>query len=133
METTEHLCCTATTPRDGRSFVAAALRERPDDRIEDRAVLLASELVTNAIVHAQSGEVPLSLRLDGRGLRVSVQDSDRQPPHAPPFDPATPGGNGIHIVDALSTRWGFMTVPQGGKVVWFEINWDEPVPSTPTV
>jgi anti-sigma regulatory factor (Ser/Thr protein kinase) len=106
---------------EARRLVAGYLHERGEDDGEV-AVLLVSELVTNAILH---GRAPLELRAQtaGAGLRVEVYDHD---PSTPPilrhdFDLTEPGGRGLQLVDTLADRWGW-TENDGGKFVWFELD-----------
>lgn len=119
-----------------RDFVHASLAARgwlddPDE--EHRAVvedvlLMTSELVTNACLHA-GGPRELSVRDvrdDGRDagrsrVRVEVVDASAQTPAMRPLAvPAHPGGHGLRVVDRLSFRWGSEPRPEG-KAVWFEI------------
>jgi anti-sigma regulatory factor (Ser/Thr protein kinase) len=85
----------------------------------DDAVLMVSELVSNAVAHGQP-EVTLRLRLRPDRLTVAVADRGEAP-----LTCATPrlqqaSGRGLVIVDALATRWG---VSQGrfDKQVWFDL------------
>jgi len=105
-------------PRDARAAVRRVMQGcRP--RAVERAMLLASELVTNAVIHAATPLV-LSVALDGGLLRVLVEDDDENTPvMAAARGPH--GGFGLHIVEELSDRWGSTRRPGGGKVVWFEI------------
>jgi anti-sigma regulatory factor (Ser/Thr protein kinase) len=79
------------------------------------AVLVFSELVTNAVVHA-GGAVGASVTRHGPRVRIDVQDrgagvvGERIPGTAP-------GGLGLRIVSRLSDRWGTESTPDG-KVVW---------------
>ena len=84
----------------------------------DRAMLLVSELVTNAVRHGR-GKITLKGSLDqdrllvevideGSGFERVVRDSE--------FDEV--GGWGLGIVDAEASRWG---VHEGTTHVWFEI------------
>jgi anti-sigma regulatory factor (Ser/Thr protein kinase) len=106
---------------EARRLVAGYLREQGDDDGEV-AVLLVSELVTNAILH---GRAPLELRAQalGSAVRVEVQDQD---PARPPVlrhdvDLTEVGGRGLQLVDTLADRWGWAE-RDGGKVVWFELD-----------
>lgn len=123
-----------TAPATARRFIRDTCRqwrldaaEDPTDRLArpwmeelvDRAVLVASELVTNAVIHTQG---PVRLRLEWRQERLYVAVSDRLPRllglAAEPGDPDAEGGRGLVIVDQLATRWGVQHPPGGGKVIW---------------
>jgi anti-sigma regulatory factor (Ser/Thr protein kinase) len=88
----------------------------------DLVVLLASELVTNAVVH---GRRPVELRLSDDGARIKVEISDGDLPIPPagswPSDDQ-PSGRGLLIVNSLSDRLGCRRrrMPPG-KVVWSEL------------
>jgi hypothetical protein len=87
-------------------------------RAED-VLLMVSELVTNACLHA-GGPHELLLRRLGPVLRVEVSDGSQQSPVLRTVrDPALPGGHGLRVVDRLSLAWG--SVPTSwGKTVWLE-------------
>ncbi|MCU1595331.1 MAG: ATP-binding region ATPase domain protein [Frankiales bacterium] len=90
----------------------------------DTAVLLTSEVVTNAVEHAGPG--PVRLSADGRPDRVRVEvcdDSDVQPVVRPLDEEAT-SGRGLSMVAALATTWG-VTARHPGKAVWFELEEQE--------
>jgi anti-sigma regulatory factor (Ser/Thr protein kinase) len=110
-------------PALAREFARDALR-RPelaevDAELIDEAVLLVSELVTNAVVHTDSEWVRIELSLDGSGIRCVVVDADAST--APRRRQAAVGGLGLVIVDALATRSGCEPAPNG-KGVWFELD-----------
>ena len=90
-----------------------------DDRCDD-AVLMASELVTNAIVHGRSETRVCVLSFAGQDLRVEVSDDNSRHPQAVSQDDAALDGRGLHIVEALSTEWGVRD-EDIGKTVWFEV------------
>ncbi|WP_328753499.1 SpoIIE family protein phosphatase [Streptomyces sp. NBC_00285] len=89
----------------------------------DTALLVVSELVTNALVHTD-GQVRLDLTLVSRRLRVSVADASPRTPVKPTdIGWEATGGRGVLLVEAVSAAWG--TVPvSGGKQVWSEIALD---------
>ncbi len=109
--------------RRARELVAARASCLPAPQRGD-AVLLASELVTNAVLHGAS---PITLRLvaaPGK-IRVEVHDQGTALP-VPRSDDArltTPGGLGLVLVEALASYWG-ITRREGraGKGVWFEMH-----------
>ena len=90
--------------------------------LEEAAVLLVSELVTNAVRHARdTGAIGLELTSAGGRLRVEVQDGD---PHwRLERDPADcdESGFGFVLVDSLAGRWGIRRV-SAGKAVWAELD-----------
>jgi anti-sigma regulatory factor (Ser/Thr protein kinase) len=90
--------------------------------LEDSAVLLVSELVTNALRHAvDTGAIGLELASTGTSLRVEVQDGD---PHwrlsSGPAE-CDESGYGFVLVDSLAGRWGVRRV-SAGKAVWAELD-----------
>ena len=107
-----------------RTFVRMVLG--PDEHRVDDVELLTSELVTNAIRHAESAVI---LRV-AAGPRIRVEVHDSRPPTGvvqerlddPPAVPSTdPGGRGLLLVNALARRFGVEAGADGGKVVWFEL------------
>ncbi|MFJ8604480.1 ATP-binding SpoIIE family protein phosphatase [Streptomyces shenzhenensis] len=89
--------------------------------LDDEAQLLLSEVVTNALVHADS-DVDLRVRRYPHCLRVEVRDSDPHPAInvGRPGEAQAEGGRGMMIVSALASAWG--NSPSGrGKTVWFEL------------
>ncbi|MET9378332.1 ATP-binding protein [Streptomyces sp. NPDC002992] len=90
-------------------------RERVDD-----VLLLVSEVVTNACLHA-GGPQELVLRHGDGRLRVEVSDANPEPPRRrQPRAPSLPGGHGLMVLDRLAGDWG--SEPRDrGKVVWLEV------------
>jgi hypothetical protein len=111
---------THETPRDARLYVTQLLTEwaAPTDLI-DAAMLLTSELVTNAITHAGGATIGLEvMHLGGSGaISVIVADASPRPPVMRAPDDNFEHWRGLNIVAALSARWGW--TPQGtGKSVY---------------
>ncbi|MCX4782237.1 ATP-binding protein [Streptomyces sp. NBC_01264] len=105
----------------GRDFTREALRDWGWDGTEtaEDALLLVSELLTNASLHADGcRELVLTA---GETLRIEVHDgtTDLPLPHPAPRR-GIPGGHGLYIVERLSDRWGTRT-HERGKAVWAEI------------
>jgi anti-sigma regulatory factor (Ser/Thr protein kinase) len=97
------------------------LRLEPDAREKIR--LLASELVTNALVHsgaAASGLIRISAERSGDMLRLSVTDGGTGRGQVTPRErPGIDGGFGLLLVDELAVRWG---VEHGRRTtVWCEV------------
>lgn len=109
-----------TSPSAARRFVQDALVDMGERDAEDIAVLLASELVTNAVLH---GEAPISLQVSCTKelLRVEVTDSSSTKPAPRQAGPGAVSGRGLDLVDALSSAWGVDQHADNGKAVWFEL------------
>lgn len=90
----------------------------------DNAVLVASELLTNALTHSGGERIVCRVHGDARRLRIEVEDEHRGP--TPPA-PRRPGpddqsGRGLLLVDALCTDWGVEDAPdRPGRTVWAEL------------
>ena len=105
-----------------RATARAAELWRLDRELTETALLLVSELVTNAIRHG-APPVRLSLHLDrARALRVEVSDSSPSAPTVGTSGPDQPSGRGMLIVQQLAARWGsHVPASRLGKTVWFEL------------
>lgn len=110
-------------PPDSRSAAAArrhlrtVLQDAGLDQVLDEALLVVSELVTNAVVHAGT-EVELHVRAEPGGLWLQVVD------HLPGVVPLMraadgdrEGGRGVFLLDALASEWGTAHRPDS-KAVW---------------
>ena len=104
-----------------RRFVRDVLMSRQvPDRVVDTVELLTSEVVTNAIVHGESGP-HLAVTVDGSVVRVAVQDRSPAMPvrHLTQLDAVS--GRGVVIVEAMASAWGVERERNGSKRVWFEV------------
>jgi PAS domain S-box-containing protein len=115
-----------------RSFVRDTLQGWGFADIIDDAVVLTSELVTNAVVHAGTHADVLCLRSDD-GVRIEV--ADRYPEREIPLQgslatmgsPDREGGRGLQLCAAIAGRWGVEYTPTH-KQVWFQLDLpDRPV------
>ena len=106
--------------RAARRFVVDRCREAgmTDDRCDD-VLLLASELVTNAILHGRS-EVAVEVEVRRDVVRTSVFDENSRHPAPVAEDPDALDGRGLALVEALAERWGVEDRPLG-KAVWFDV------------
>ena len=102
-----------------RFYVRAALGYYDLGDYAENIELVTSELVTNAIAHASTQAINLELiRIEEpSAVAVVVTDSSPRPPVR--LDPAEDAqhGRGLHIVEALSARWGW-TLQDPGKAVF---------------
>jgi hypothetical protein len=107
--------------------------------LAERAELLVSELVTNAVnATGQPGQtVAVNLTGHAAGVLIEVRDADPQPPGPGPGagEPGTDGTtDGVLMIAALSTRWDwYPTEDPPGKVVWCELSVDPPAPAEDTL
>jgi anti-anti-sigma regulatory factor len=105
---------------EARELTARACRVWHLGELRGSAVLVVSELVSNAVRHAGTPlEVAVALR--GEHLHLSVRDRSPSPPRPARVDPdltaLSEGGRGLYLVDFCSTAWG-TTPTSDGKVVW---------------
>jgi anti-sigma regulatory factor (Ser/Thr protein kinase) len=115
------LPCELTAGAAARHFLRQQLSSWELDTAHlDDALLLVSEVVANAVLHART-EIELTLRAADTGaLRVEVyDDNSRLPTMAVPPDDAT-SGRGLQVIERLANRWGFER-SRSGKTVWFEL------------
>jgi anti-sigma regulatory factor (Ser/Thr protein kinase) len=107
--------------REAREFVSKALGDLHP--LSDTAVLLTSELVTNAVVHSNSrhhgGSVSLVIMESGAGIRIEVSDagSDLYSPVVK-ADVYASDGHGLFLVQTLSDQWGYLR-DRARTTVWF--------------
>jgi anti-sigma regulatory factor (Ser/Thr protein kinase) len=105
---------------EARAHVRAAIGAWRISLDESVAVLLTSELVTNAIRHEAGGTVVLVLTCAWDQLRVEVHDTSRAEP-VPVNAPAdAEAGRGLMLVTSLSDDWGCYRTP-AGKAVYFAL------------
>ena len=107
-------------PQQARAIVLGALADLPKE-VQDDAVLLVSELVSNSVTHveaAPSNMIGLLVALEENTLHVEVSDRSALVAHRNP--PAGARGYGLNLVDRLSTRWG-AELRNGRNVTWFDM------------
>ncbi|MFI6283918.1 ATP-binding protein [Streptomyces sp. NPDC051018] len=92
--------------------------------VHDTALLVMSELVTNAVVHSGSHQVVCELLNGVEHLRISVRDQGCAPtgPHVCHSVAAEERGRGLLLVEAVSSSWGAHATQHGtGRIVWAEL------------
>lgn len=112
-------------PGAARRFVRAAVADSQLDELAGDAVLLASELCENAVLHAGTG-FTVELATDGVELTVAVTDNGSTPMELRRVVPPTPGtrrdmnGRGLVLVDSVASAWGSQHDNRGHRV-WFTL------------
>ena len=87
-------------------------------RAGEQLVLIGSELVTNAVLHART-DLTLTLELEDGRARISVKDQSQAPATLRHYRTDALTGRGLGVVAALSDSWG--SAAADGKVVWAEV------------
>lgn len=99
-----------------RRFVASVLEGEVDDELLDAALVVTSELATNAMLHAQT-DFTVVVRSDDTGLRLEVHDRSALLPHRKRYSSSSGTGRGLVLVEALATVAG-TDETETGKIVW---------------
>jgi anti-sigma regulatory factor (Ser/Thr protein kinase) len=105
--------------RGARRFAARTLDSWGCADTEDAVLLLVSELVTNAVIHARS-DVEVILRLRPSRVRVEVVDAATEYVQRRDAASEDQSGRGMALTEALAVAWGIDTLV-AGKSVWFEV------------
>ncbi|MGW4501792.1 SpoIIE family protein phosphatase [Micromonospora sp. NPDC004336] len=122
------------TPAAARALVRSVLTEARLDELANEALLLTTELSTNAVEHART-ELDIEVVADPVGLTVTVSDFAVGPVEeltvgvrndATNIDEVSERGRGLLLVDHFASRWGTTYLPTG-KGVWFRL--DRPGPA----
>jgi len=92
--------------------------------VADDAVLLVSELATNALEHTMTdngGQFEVTIYRDESSLLIGVTDngSDKTPARGA-LDPESETGRGLRLVELIAHRWG-QCGSKHGRTVWFEL------------
>ncbi|MEU7636142.1 ATP-binding protein [Streptomyces sp. NPDC039016] len=124
----------ACTVAEARRFTRTTLDAwRMCPGLAENAVLIVSELVTNALRYGASNPCVtgldslfderfchawLALTRQERGVLCAVSDGGTQAPVLRPQRALAESGRGLHLVDRLSDSWGWTPPDQSGKTVW---------------
>jgi anti-sigma regulatory factor (Ser/Thr protein kinase) len=120
VESTWRFIADRTAPAEARSILTAELRRAGHDgALLADARLVVSELAANAVLHARS---PFSVSISSLDsiIRIAVHDESQVVPKMHDDPSTTASGRGMHLVAALSRRWG-VDLTSDGKVVWAEL------------
>lgn len=107
-------------PAQARGQVRAAICTWDAPVDPDVAILLTSELVTNAITHEAGETIVLVISCSGNQLRVDVHDSSCALPVPEDAPAEAETGRGLMLVNSLSSEWGCYRTP-AGKAVYFTL------------
>lgn len=105
---------------EARRFIGRALQPLTTPEQREIGVLLASELVTNALLYAE-GRIHVEVERHGSRVRVSVRDRSTAPARPKQVGVEATSGRGLALVERLSSAWGVEETPDAGKEVWFEL------------
>ena len=108
------------TAAEARDHVRAVLAAWDVPVDADIAVLLASDLVTNAIRHQADGTITLVIASSPGQLRVDVYGTARHLPPRGPLPAAVETGPGLALVTTLADQWGWYPTPMG-RAVYFTL------------
>lgn len=127
----------ACTVAEARRFTRTTLDAwRMCPGLAESAVLIVSELVSNALRHGatESAETVfdslfenrfchgwLALTRQERGVLCAVSDGGTQSPVLRPQHALAESGRGLHLVDRLSDSWGWTPPDRSGKTVWASV------------
>lgn len=117
-----HFTSEAPAIGEARRCVADALADQPQ-RLVEVAMLLVSELATNAVCHARSA-FDVGLRRGSDLVRVEVSDAGPGDPVVRSPGPTDASGRGLQIVDRLADEWGVVHHQGHDKTIWFILNLD---------
>ena len=106
--------------RSARGFTRDVLSEWQAPEVLDDALLVVSEMVTNAVTHAAS-ECELRVSMSPTIVRIEVVDGGAGTPEPLPPSATRGSGRGLHLIDALTAAWGVEPREDGGKTVWAEL------------
>ena len=103
---------------EARRFVLGHAPELDPDT-QDALVLLTSELVTNAVLHART-PIEVGIVIAETSVLVTVHDLDLARPDQDPYAQRE-GGWGLGLVSALASAASLTPHPDGGKTAWFTL------------
>ena len=111
---------TPAAAAEARRQVRVAIRDWQVPVDPDIAILLTSDLVTNAITCGEGETLTLAIMCSRGHLRIDVYDTSRFLPLGADEPAGTDAGRGLVLVAALSTEWGSFRTP-AGKAMYFTL------------
>jgi hypothetical protein len=120
LEATRSFSCDSRSLSACRSFVMKTLSSWHLSLLTEDAMIVVSELATNAVLHART-EFSVSMSWQNGTLRVSLRDSSKDMPVVGSPSPTTVTGRGLLLVSIIARRWG-IEIDSSGKSVWAELS-----------
>jgi anti-sigma regulatory factor (Ser/Thr protein kinase) len=114
--TSAHFSHDPVSVRKARTFVANVFSQASEEE-RDRAVLITSELATNAVIHADS-DFTVTTTASAAEIHVAITDTGGAVPLLQSPDQSQLHGRGLLITNSLADRWG-VEIQSGGTTVWF--------------
>ncbi len=112
-----------TSPGLARGFVRRVLGDAGVDQLTtEDAALLATELVTNSVIHA-STDITLNVVVEGGAVRVGVTDASEGEPVLRDQNEEATTGRGLQLVDRVATEWS-VVYAENSKTVHFSLATD---------
>lgn len=110
----------ATSPARARRFVRDSLAQWDMQGDADDLLLVVSELVTNALLHARTGMTVELVAEAEDAVRLAVTDGSAQAPQERHFSAESGTGRGLRLLDSLAQAWG-VEEHAPGKTVWCRV------------
>ena len=120
LEATRSFSCDSRSLSGCRTFVTNTLSSWHLSPLTEDAMIVVSELATNAVLHART-EFSVSMAWQSGTLRVSLRDSSHDMPVVGSPLPTTVTGRGLLLVSVIARRWG-IEIDSSGKSVWAELS-----------
>jgi hypothetical protein len=117
------LPASGTSPRESRRFVAKQLELWGLSQCTDALVLLVSELVTNALLHARTDMTVSMARGANSTILLEVTDGSPALPAQRRYSQFAGTGRGLNMVATMSAGWGVRVEGQG-KTVWVIVSYN---------
>lgn len=109
-----------SSPGMARRRTREALEQRGLHHAVDVAVLVVSELATNAILHART-DFDVRLSFSATHVRIEVHDGSNAGGFVRHFTAQSTSGRGLRMVESVAESWGIERNTGAGKTIWAEL------------
>lgn len=107
--------------KQARILISTALTDWGLDIAEDSALLVGSELVTNALKHGEGADFKIEFFNHGAVILIEVTDSALGTPILMNVEASADSGRGLWLVDGVSQAWGVRYNADETKTVWAKV------------